>query len=66
MNDCVYCSKLCKADQLLYTNDQHTICIEEKQRRYKDRVCVRCGSKQGNCVQCDACKKLSNPPYLGY
>ncbi len=64
--DCVYCNKPCLAEHELCSHDQHVICMELKERRYIDRACVRCGSKDGEHVQCDRCRMNPNAPFVGF
>ena len=66
MVDCAYCGKPCLAKQGLSKNDQHAACVMLKERRYRNRVCVRCGRKGGNRVQCERCRNDPDAPYAGF
>ena len=64
---CIYCDKPCLKNQEVTPYDEHRICVTQKEQRYKDRVCIRCGKHDDNYrVQCELCRSQANPSYVGY
>ena len=67
MTICVYCDKPCLENQEITPYDEHRVCIRQKEQRYKDGVCVRCGkTDDNNCLQCKSCRVQPNPSFRGY
>ena len=64
---CVYCDKPCLKNQKVTTYDEHRICVEQKEQRYKDRLCVRCGKDDdNNRVKYESCSLNPNAERIGY
>ena len=67
MENCVYCDKPCAKYQDITSYNEHRICVDQKNQRYKDQVCVRCGKKDNNNkIQCNSCISMENAPWIGY
>lgn len=64
---CDYCNEPCFKYQDITPYNEHRVCVKQKEQRYKDLVCIRCGeNNDNNRMQCESCRLQLNPPFKGY